>query len=353
MRTHRTFPSYVMGVDIGGTNTTVGIAGIVDTSTEPLFSLRFETKHLPSLIPAIQQTLLYAEEHHIDVTSLCIGAAGVVSPSQDFVNLTNVAWDIDVHDILHETTIDTAFIINDFQAIGYGLQLLNPADINDIVTVRSIENTANVKMTKAILGAGTGLGKSVLIHNEQNDLYIPIASEGGHGDFPIYNDFEQNLINFVKQKRESGEPVIYEELLSGQGIERIYFFLKEINMYPDTEYTEEIASASDKASLISSYRTSDQTCAEAMRLFAKFYARCTKNFALDCLPLGGIYIAGGIAPKNTEIFMGEEFLDEFTCSYQRSQVLKNIPIYIIVNYDVGLYGALVAAMQHRKYTGNK
>ncbi len=85
-----------------------------------------------------------------------------------------------------------------------------------------------------------------------------------------------------------------------------------------------------------------------MRLFAKFYARCAKNFVLDCLATGGLYIAGGIAPKNTESFMEKEFLDEFTCAYQRSHVLENIPIYIIVNYDVGLYGAFVAAMHYEK-----
>lgn len=342
------FSSYVMGVDVGGTNTTVGIAGVIDTSVEPLFSLRFKTQHLPSLIPAVQHALSYAEEHHIDVTTACIGAAGVVSSSQTFVNLTNVAWDFNVQDLIDKTTIDAAFAINDFQATGYGIHLLDPSDTRDIVVVKNTANVDDLRMTKAILGAGTGLGKSILTYNEQNKTYIPIASEGGHGDFPVYDDFEQKLVNFVKQKRGTNEPVIYEELLSGRGIEYIYLFLKELNRHPDTVHTKDIVLSSDKASLISSYRTSDQTCAETMRLFAKFYGRCAKNFVLDCLATGGLYIAGGIAPKNIEIFRGNEFLNEFTYAHQRSQVLENIPIYIIVNYDVGLYGAFVAAMHYEK-----
>jgi len=343
-----------MGVDVGGTNATVGIAGVADTSVKPLFSLRFNTQQLPSITPAVQQTLSYSkEEHQINVTSLCIGAAGVVSSSKTSVNLTNVAWDIDVQDILNETPIGTAFIINDFQAVGYGLRFLDHSDTSDVIAVKATANADAFKMTKAVLGAGTGLGKSILTYDNQNKVYIPVASEGGHGDFPVYNDFEQRLVNFVKQKRGTDEPVVYEEILSGRGVEHIYLFLKERGRYPDTEHTAEIASASDRASLISSYRTSDKACAETMRLFAKFYGRCAKNFALECLPTGGFYIAGGIAPKNTEIFMGNEFLDEFTRAYQRSDVLNDIPIYIVVNYDVGLYGTFVAAMQHKIHTGTK
>jgi glucokinase len=77
-----------------------------------------------------------------------------------------------------------------------------------------------------------------------------------------------------------------------------------------------------------------------------FYARCAKNIALDTLAMGGIYIAGGIAAKNKEIFQTEEFIQSFEASLKRSDVLKQIPIYLIVNYDVSLYGACLAAMYH-------
>ena len=58
------------------------------------------------------------------------------------------------------------------------------------------------------------------------------------------------------------------------------------------------------------------------------------------------FIAGGIASKNKEIFKSKEFFDEFENVYRRKEVLKEIPIYIIINYEVSLIGACLAAMYH-------
>jgi glucokinase len=57
-----------------------------------------------------------------------------------------------------------------------------------------------------------------------------------------------------------------------------------------------------------------------------------------------LYIAGGIAAKNKEIFSSNDFIHEFENAYRRADFLKTIPIYVILNYDVSLYGACFAAM---------
>jgi glucokinase len=75
-----------------------------------------------------------------------------------------------------------------------------------------------------------------------------------------------------------------------------------------------------------------------------FYARCAKNFVFDTMATGGIYLAGGIASKNKEAFQSDEFIQTFESSSRRSDVLKRTPIYLIVNYDVSLYGACLAAI---------
>ena len=58
------FSNYLMGVDIGGTNTKLGIAGVKDFKPILLFSLNFKTKDLESIIPAIEQTLTYAKNNY-------------------------------------------------------------------------------------------------------------------------------------------------------------------------------------------------------------------------------------------------------------------------------------------------
>jgi glucokinase len=199
-------------------------------------------------------------------------------------------------------------------------------------------------MTKAIIGAGTGLGKSILTYDEHFNAYIPNPSEGGHGDFPAQSEFELELIDYVKKLRGISEPLIYEELLSGRGIENIYLFLKDTQGLNDSQFTNEINNSTDKAYLISKYKNQDETCEKTFNLFTKFYARCAKNFVLDSLARGGLFIAGGIAAKNKEIFTSNEFFQEFENVSSYSDIMKKIPIYVIVNYDVSLYGACYAAM---------
>ena len=339
------FSSYVLGVDIGGTNTNLGVAGIKNNRPALLLSINFKSREINSFTLLVKETLEYTKKQHgIKINHACIGAAGIVSVNQNFADLTNIEWDVNTDKLLQETALQSAFIINDFQAIGYGINLLNQNNTNDIFKVRDVANLNDPsKATKAILGAGTGLGKSILIYDEQLNVYIPISSEGGHSDFPAQNDFEFKLLEFIKNLSNFSEPVCYEELLSGRGIESIYLYLKQSSS-KETGYSKEIEEAADKAALISKYRPVDDTCKEAFQLFARFYGRCAKNFVLDTMATGGLYIAGGIASKNKDIFLSNEFLDEFENAYQRDDVLKQTPIYVIMNYDVSLYGACFAAM---------
>jgi glucokinase len=54
---------------------------------------------------------------------------------------------------------------------------------------------------------------------------------------------------------------------------------------------------------------------------------------------GGMYIAGGIAPKNIDCFTNEDFMVEFEINHTQHKVLKEIPVFIITDYNVSIYGA--------------
>ena len=338
------YDKFVMGVDIGGTNTTIGIGGIKELNLKLLLSLKFKTQEIDSLIPLINESNEYVKiKYEILIDTACIGLAGVVLPSCNKVKLTNAKLTVDSNEIIKNTKLSSVHIINDFQAIGYGLNFLDENDKNDILILKE-NKMAKDRSTKAVIGAGTGFGKCILFYDSRINGYIPIASEGGHSDFPVYNEFERNLINFIKKEKNIENPLSYEELLSGRGIISIYEYLKDIKKYTATDYSEEIENSKDKASVISKYRKHDKLCKETFRLFVKYCGRCAKNFALETLPMGGLYIAGGISSKNQDIFEEKDFYNEFENAYQRKDMLKNIPIYLIVNYDVSLYGACYAAM---------
>jgi glucokinase len=339
------FKNYIMGIDIGGTNTNFGIAGIKNLKPNLLFRINFKTKNLNSIIPAINKVLTYTKNNfNIEINIACIGAAGIVTPSHDYAKLTNVKWDISSKEITNQTSINLVDIINDFQSIGFGINLIKNTK-NEIFIIRNEKNIDDKsKATKVIIGAGTGFGKSILIYNEKIKGYIPIPSEGGHGDLPIQNNLERELVEHINKIKNISQPISYEEVLSGRGLENIYSFLRNKNKFENTEYTKKIDNALDKPTLISKYKKLDKTCKETFRLFTNFYARCAKNYILDTYAIGGLYIAGGIAAKNKEIFTSKVFLSELENSYKRKNLLKNIPISIILNYDLSLYGACYAAI---------
>lgn len=322
------YDEYIIGGDVGGTNTNLAVFG-AGKKPIPLFSLDFQTDKLDSLIPALRRLISFCRKHGISISRGCLGVAGPVVNNK--CKPTYVKWVVDALEIKQKTGLDL-LLINDFVAIGYGINMLQNKDIIEV----SKGKKALPKATKAVIGAGTGLGKTILTYREGS--YIPIPSEGGFCDFPVFDDFELGLLNSIKKRKKMGV-VSMEEVISGKGIESIYLYIKD--RFKPTRYSNVIMKAKHKIPLIAKYKA-DKACKETFRLYAKFYARCAKNFALDSLSRGGLYIAGGIAMKNHEIF-NKAFIFEFRNINRQQQVLKRMPIYLINNYDVGIYGAAYAA----------
>jgi len=336
------YNAFYLGGDVGGTYTRFGVSGIKESKPELIFTIKFETSSIDSVVYAINKTLSFAKEKfNIDINSACIGSAGVVSDNKNHVDLTNAKWSLDVNQIKQETSLKNVYLINDFQAIGYGINLLDETNNEELKAVRQKENK-NFE-TKAVLGAGTGLGKCILYYSKKRNCYIPLASEGGNSDFPAYNNYELELVNYIKEIRNISKPLVYEELLSGRGIEGIYKFLKQKNEFSESIYSKEIEKNNNSAFAISEYKDKDETCKKTFELFSCFYSRCAKNFALDTLCKGGIYIAGGIALKNSEIINSKEFINEFDNGNRREDFLKGVPIYLIKDPLVAIKGACFAA----------
>jgi len=340
------FPSYVLGIDVGGTSTNIAISAIQNDAPLLLLKFTFNTKQLPSLLPAIQQVLFYGKENYdIDVCNACIGSSGVISADNNTAFLTNISWNVNGKKIIEKTKLTSVFIINDFQAIGYGLNSIDLSKPENVMQIRpEISLSSRLTQNRAIIGAGTGFGKCFLTYDKTLQTYIPHHSEGGHSDIACYCQNEKKIFDYIKIIKNLSAPVSYEDILSGSGIEYIYSFLLNQKKGESDVIHSHIANSDDKASLISKYRHEDEICQKTFELFTCFYARCAKNFVLDTMATGGLFIAGGIASKNSDLFKTQYFLDEFMYSQKRSDVLKNIPIYVILNYDISLYGACFAAI---------
>lgn len=327
--------------DIGGTNCNFGIFHMHKGQSILLFSLHFKSQDINDFTQIIQQVItLCNTKYKLNIVTACLAAAGIISPERDYTKPTNLNFFIDTKDIIKKTNLKCVFLANDFEVIGHGLHRLNPKDIVQVKAGKTLKTT-----NQAIVGAGTGLGKCILLWESDRKHYAPVASEGGHADFAAQSELEYELIVFIKKIQQKKCNVSWEDVLSGSGIQHIYQFFKERNH--TTQPNKTLAQSGLHPDEIFNARHLDDHAFNTYELYAKFYARCAKNFALDALARGGVYIAGGIAAKNVELFRQPIFLDEFMSCGKQEALLLDIPIYVIADYNVSLYGAI----EYMKFEG--
>ncbi|HLC61779.1 MAG TPA: glucokinase [Candidatus Nanoarchaeia archaeon] len=326
------YSGFILGGDIGATNTHLGIFGVKNKSADLIISYHFKNKDLSSVYEAINFVLnLIKKNYKIKIENASLGIAGALSPKKDIAKMTNIKWSISKKELMQKTKLKKIILINDFEAIGYAINSLKKGNVSVVKTAKRVR-----KAPILVIGAGTGLGKVILLHDKNKDSYFPVSSEAGNGDFAAQDDEDFELIKFMRQEMKGN--ISYEDFLSGRGIINIYNCVKKEKRFKETACTKEINESKIKPELISKYRKIDGTCKETFRIFKKIYAGFARNSALDVLPYGGIYIAGGIAPKNKEIF-DREFVKMFGQNNKLSHVLNKISIYLVRNLNVGLIGA--------------
>lgn len=330
---------YILTADIGGTKSRFAVVEIKKTKPHCVCKISIKSNTIKSFAATINTILKQIKEKHdISITTGSFAVAGQVSAKKDFVKITNLTPNIDKKEILKKTPLKKIFLFNDFEAIGYAISHIPKKYIVKI-------NTAKAKKGNiAIIGAGTGLGKAFLIWNKAEKKYTALPSEGGHGDFAAQTQQECDLCTFIKkQKGRKNTNVEIEDLVSGKGITNIYKFLRATKKYKATQYTKEIEKNKYDPKLISKYKNKDRLCKHTFELFARFYARVAKNSALQILATGGVYIVGKLSAQNIDIFTQKSFLDEFYKSYKFKTFLKQIPVFVVKDYKLGLYGAALLA----------
>jgi glucokinase len=249
--------------------------------------------------------------------------------------MSNARLVIDETTLRKRSGLRHALIINDFEALGHAIAILRKKDVK-VLRARHSKRTGE---TMAVVGPGSGLGKSILIYDAKLKRSVPLQSEGGHADLPLFTSMDIALAQFVRDEEHMSEdsPVSYEHVLSGPGLERLYRFLRYIN-------TEEFRSfpARLTAPEISETRNWNACSAATLDLFVRLLARCCRNFVLETYAVGGLYVAGGIVAKNPDAF--GRFLEEFSRypNPKYAKLLGAVPVTLIINPDVSLLGAAKA-----------
>ena len=105
--------------------------------------------------------------------------------------------------------------------------------------------------------------------------------------------------------------------------------------------TIDLSAAVSKAALAGG----DFLCEQTMDLFITVYGAEAGNLALKILPYGGLYIAGGIAPKILPLLQQGAFMKAFSNKGRMRPLLEKIPVHVILNPKAGLIGAALTAVR--------
>ncbi|NMJ92722.1 hypothetical protein GLT81_00505 [Nanohaloarchaea archaeon] len=315
---------YIVG-DVGGTNDDLAVVERKENDFEIVFKQDKSTDNQQSFLEGLKRFLtdLEGEFEDNEFKEACFAVAGPVEDRN--VEMPNADLTIDAEAIERETSLDTVLLINDFDALGYATELLEE---EDYITVQQGEQSPE-NQPKAVIGAGTGLGKNFLIYDQGLERYVPHSSEGGHSDLPLKNRKELELAEFIQDLENISHQISYEHVLSGKGLENMYRFFNRNSFQKEGTQAEQISKT----------RETNPCSQKTFSKFIEFYARCCRNYALDTLPREGLYIAGGIAAQNPDS-IDDLFLEEFrNSSPQFRELLTKIPIRVITNYDISLKGA--------------
>jgi len=326
---------YFLVADVGGTKTAIAI---MDEKHNLLFKKIYHSSEIKQFTDTLLEFLHLPECKSYNIQEACIAVAGPINPEKNYARLTNVTWTIDTNNILVRTPLHKVMLLNDFEAIGYGIDTLKSENYLELTNLGR-----NSSGTTAIIGAGTGLGMCILPLS--NGRRIPISSEGGHCDLPIItiDKMDIQLQTFLLKKKLYKDA---EDIVSGRGIVNIYKFLLTQKVKHNPKIKSDISKKSDeeKPAYITKYALEDKDalCILTLELFIKYYARIARNFALTTI-CSELILAGGIAPKIISALQ-DVFVDEFVEHDVENmrKILERIPIIVLVDPDVGLYGALNA-----------
>jgi glucokinase len=331
--------------DIGGTKTILRLVETSDSaSLHTIYQESYHSADFPDLVPIVQQFLVKANAPIPE--KACFAIAGPVV--KNTAQLTNLVWFLDTERLQQELSIPHISLINDFAAVGYGILGLQKHDLLTLQVGKSQPETPI-----GIIGAGTGLGQGFLI--KQGNHYQVFPSEGGHADFAPRNEIEFQLLKYLLGKHDI-QRISVERVVSGLGIVAIYQFLRDRKFAAESpdiaqivrtweqEAGQEEKSVDPGAAIgNAALQGSDRLCEQTLQLFIDAYGAEAGNLALKLLPYGGLYIAGGIAPKILPLIQNSDFLLNFTQKGRMRRLLEEIPVYIILNSQVGLIGAALCA----------
>ncbi len=335
-----------LACDLGGTKVLLGIfeKEINDDSPKLIFKKKYVSTDWDSFELILEDFLENECKNITHPSSACFAVAGPLSNNK--AKIINLSWNISGNALQNKFNFKSCELINDFAVQIYGIPHLKKNQYITIQNGECFEGSNND--IHAIVGAGTGLGVARGIISDSNIKVL--ASEGGHVEYSPKSKLEWDLKIWLKNSLNV-ERISCERIISGTGLSRIAEWRlskSDAQRHPLQNYFQEIEISDDvrkklPEKICNLSKEGDQLMAEVERIWLSAYASFLGDVALQELCFGGLWISGGTAPKHLRNFKSDLFMKQFSDKGRLKDILKNIPVSVILDEEFGLFSAACRA----------
>lgn len=236
--------------------------------------------------------------------------------------MTNSPWVIDGNELQPALGFDSVHVLNDFEVVAWSLPALQTADLIPLGGQDGLPGEPLL-----VVGPGTGFGVSCLV--ERHGARLAVVTEAGHATLPAENEREERVIACLRKRL--GHVSIERGALSGSGLQSLYEALAEVD---GAKVPHRDAAAITKAALDGSCPVSRAT----LEMFCAILGSVAGNLAVTFGARGGVYVAGGIAPRFPEFLASSAFRARFEAKGRFQDYLRNIPTKLVTKPDASFVG---------------
>lgn len=325
----------ILAADVGGTKTNIALfdGGASALSKGVVFRASLPSSAYAGLGDLIADFL---ERARLSSTqrpaAACFGIPGPITDQT--CETSNLPWRVRAVELEQRFEIPRVCLLNDLEATAHAVAALEEGELERL----SAASQAEANRPRAIVAAGTGLGMALLVPDGAG--YRPCASEGGHVEFAPQNELEIDLLRFLQRDHAH---VSIERLVSGPGLVRLYDFFKERGGHAaDPAVSEAVGREPAEAPAAITGAALGRKCAvsaAALEFFVHQYGVVAGNLALTACATGGLYLAGGIAPKIMPVLRQGGFMQGFLAKGRLRALVERVPVHVVLNEQAPLIGA--------------
>ena len=320
----------ILAGDVGATKILLELGALRHGRWVKMFGVHYLAADYPDFFSLLRAFFSEWTEQKGSPPKIARACFGVAGPAVDNrVQMTNLPWLVDGNAIAARFGISRVRVVNDFAAAAKGIELLQPADL---VALQIGEPVAEAP--RVVIGPGTGLGVAFMVWAARS--YQIVSGEAGNTGFAPATLEELDLWRdlYLRHGR-----VVAEDVVSGRGLEHIFEFISRRENKPTVPPRPVSKGGAAAAITRAALEDGDALCLRAVDMFVSCFGSVAGDQALSVMARGGVYIAGGIAPKILPRLTSGVFCTAFNAKRAHSEALKKIPIFVVTNAKLGLLGA--------------